>query len=293
MADAPGDPDADAGEGGERPTPEEVEQRYDFDDFGPQQMREMSPEEWEAAFDPDAWTTGDELLDRVASELRARVATRDVFAVVEEVFEDGERRVIAYDDDGYALVHPDGTVEGFGTVLRDVKPTVALCSMDDYEPQSPPEDVALLPEPGEVPDQSGEFGNLMVQVVAVAFVLSGLALVVAWPVAGIPVLGAALGLFVILPVGVFLFMTVANARLSDRFRTEEYRERLRAIGLEDGERPAFLPLEGDQVVELDDPDAPTDGDAASEERVSTAPPEGGDDSTTAGPEGRADADESG
>jgi hypothetical protein len=227
-----------------------VEKRYDFDEFGPEQMQEMSAEEWEAAFDPDSWITGDRLLDRVTGELRARVATRDVFAVVEEVFEDGDRRVIAYDDDGYALVYPDGTVEGFGTVLRDVKPTVALCSMESYDPGDPPEDGALLPEPDEVPQQSGEFGNLMIQVVAAMFVLSGLALVVAWPLTSVPVLGAALGLFILLPIGVFLFLTVANARLSDRFRAEEYRERLRAIGLEDGERPAFLPLDGDQVVEL-------------------------------------------
>jgi hypothetical protein len=42
-------------------------------------------------------------------------------------------------------------------------------------------------------------------------------------------------------VGFFLFFVVANARLSDRFRSEEYRNRLRAVGLEDGERPDFLP----------------------------------------------------
>lgn len=244
-------------------TPEEVERRYDFEDFGPEQMRRMSPEEWETAFDPDAWVTGDALLDRVARELRARVATRDVFAVIEEVQEDGERRVIAYDDDGYALVHPDGTVEGVGTVLRDVKPTVALCSMAEYEPAEPPEDPALLPEPGEVPEQSGEFGNLMLQVVAGVFVLAGLALAVAWPVAGLPVLAAALGLFVLVPLGGFLFFTVANARLSDRFRAREYRDRLRAVGLEDGERPAFLPLVGDEVVRDGDGDldaTPPDAD---------------------------------
>ena len=254
--------DASTGTDAERPAPEEVEQRYDFEDFGPAEMRQMSPEEWDAAFDPDSWITGDRLLDRVAGELRARVATRDVFAVVEEVHENGERRLIAYDDDGYALVSPDGTVEGVGTVLRDVKPTVALCSMDGYEPNEAPEDAALLPEPGSVPEQSGEFGNLMIQVTAAAFVLGGLALVAAWPVAGLSVLAAAVGLFLLVPIGVFLFLTVANARLSDRFRAEEYRERLRAIGLKAGERPDFLPLEGDEVVRsappreeaADDPD---------------------------------------
>jgi hypothetical protein len=42
-------------------------------------------------------------------------------------------------------------------------------------------------------------------------------------------------------VSLVLFFTVANARLSDTFRAEEYRDRLRAIGLEDGERPEFVP----------------------------------------------------
>jgi hypothetical protein len=47
-------------------------------------------------------------------------------------------------------------------------------------------------------------------------------------------------------VGLFLFMVVANARLSEKFRAEEFRDRLRATGLEDGERPDFLPVEDDE-----------------------------------------------
>jgi len=49
--------------------------------------------------------------------------------------------------------------------------------------------------------------------------------------------------FVFLGVGLTLFATVANARLSDTFRAEEYRERLRNMGLDDGQRPGFLPTE--------------------------------------------------
>ena len=37
-----------------------------------------------------------------------------------------------------------------------------------------------------------------------------------------------------------LFAVVANARLSDKYRAEEFRNRLRAVGLDDGERPEFL-----------------------------------------------------
>jgi hypothetical protein len=34
----------------------EVECRYDFENFGPDQMAEMTAAEWETAFDLDTWT---------------------------------------------------------------------------------------------------------------------------------------------------------------------------------------------------------------------------------------------
>jgi hypothetical protein len=248
-ADAP----ADAGDDVEELSTEElrrrVQEEYDFEDFGPRQMEEMSVDEWEVAFDPDSWITGDELLDRVSDDLKSQIARRDVFAVLEEVEENGRRRLLAYSDEGYALIYPDGTIEGFGTVLRDVKPTVALCSMDSYETPEPPEDGVLLPTPDEVPEASGEFGNLMLQFVAGSLVLAGVFLVGGWIVVAelSTVIAPTMGLLFLL-IGLFLFGSVANARLSDRFRAEEYRERLRAIGLEDGERPDFLPMEDGEVV---------------------------------------------
>jgi len=232
---------------------ERVEERYDFDDFGPNQMAEMTPEEWDAAFDDDTWITGRDLLDRVEADLATQIADRQVFAVLERVRQDGEQRLLAYSDEGYALVHPDGTVEGFGTVMRDVKPTVALCSMESYDVPEPPADGAMLPDPDAVPEGSGELGNLMLQIVAAAQLLGGVALLAGWRFAdlsGIAVV-AALGFFF---VGVVLFTTVANARLSDRFRAEEYRDRLRTVGLEAGERPEFLPLD-----DADGDEAETDG----------------------------------
>lgn len=227
----------------------QVEEEYDFEDFGPGDMAEMSPEEWEAAFDPETWITGEELLDRVESDLRRQVANREVFARVER-FGD---LLVAYSDSGYAAVYPDGSVEGRGTVLRDAKPTVALCSMDSYDvPEAPEGD--LLPDPHEVPDDSSStLGNTVLQIVAGVHVLAGLVLLGAWVlyIAGILsqpgtntqglnlafIIVAGLGF---LSVGVFLFTVVANARLSDRFRAEEFRDRLRAVGLEDGGRPEFL-----------------------------------------------------
>jgi hypothetical protein len=247
----------------------EVEEKYDFDNFGPKDMAQMTVEEWEAAFDPDSWIVGPELLDRVEKELHNRVAMREVFAIVERYTVEGEPRLVAYSDEGYAIVYADGSVEGEGTVLRDVTPTVALCSMDDYEVADPPANVGL-PSPDEVPEGSGEFGNLMLQVVASVQVLGGLALLGAWLVTDLNTIVAPVAALFFLLIGFFLFFVVANARLSDRFRSEEYRNRLRAVGLEDGQRPDFLPpLDEDSAlteggVEDDLDAAGTTGDAAAE-----------------------------
>jgi hypothetical protein len=239
---------------------EQVEAEYDFDDFGPNDMASMSADEWEAVFDPETWITGQELLDRVEADLKRRVADREVFARVER----HDDRVLAYSDEGYATVYDDGSVEGHGTVLRDVKPTVALASMESYDvPEAPPED--LLPEPQEVPEGSGELGNTMLQVVAGIQILAGLVLTGGWLVISLGVIqppggGSIQSLNVIamlvggvffLGIGILLFAVVANARLSDKFRAEEYRNRLRAVELEPDERPDFLPDEGDSDEHTD------------------------------------------
>ncbi|XVH30754.1 DUF7319 domain-containing protein [Haloferacaceae archaeon DSL9] len=211
-----------------------VEEKYDFDNFGPSDMAEMTAEEWDAVFDSETWVTGEELLTRVEMDLKSKIATRDVFGVVERIEEDGERRLAAYSDEGYAVVYPDGSVEGRGTILRDVKPIVALCSMDDYEVSPPPEEYEL-PKPEDVAEQTGELGNLMLQVIAGMLLLGGLGLLVTWIASAALIAGAMGAIFLV--VGVFLFMVVANARLSDRFRAEQYRNRLRAVQLADDERP--------------------------------------------------------
>jgi len=224
----------------------QVEEKYDFDDFGPADMAEMTAEEWDVAFDEESWITGEELLDRVERDLRSRVATRDVFARIERSA--NPPRVLAYSDEGYAIVYPDGSVEGEGTVLRDVKPTVALCSMDSYEvAESVPENP--LPEPDAVPEGSGELGNRMLQVIAGVQLLAGVAMLAGAVLAIVDVIGGpganieflVVGGLAFVGVSLVLFFTVANARLSDKFRAEEYRDRLRAVGLDDGERPDFVP----------------------------------------------------
>ncbi|WP_324661656.1 DUF7319 domain-containing protein [Haloarcula sediminis] len=226
----------------------QVEEKYDFDDFGPADMAEMTAEEWDVAFDEDSWITGEDLLSRVERDLRSRVANRDVFARIER--SENPPRVLAYSDEGYAIVYPDGSVEGEGTVLRDVKPTVALCSMDSYDvPESVPDNP--LPEPEAVPQGGGELGNRMLQVIAGVQLLAGLAMLAGAVFALVGVFGLGgpgtnieflvVGGLAFIGVSLVLFFTVANARLSDKFRAEEYRDRLRAIGLEDGERPDFVP----------------------------------------------------
>jgi hypothetical protein len=246
-ADAEAERDGWDGEGDEAPgelsTEElraQVEDRYDFDEFSPEDMKRMSPEEWDAAFDPDSWITGERLMDRVEADVKTAVVRRDVFARVERL--SNPDRIVAYSDEGYAVVYGDGGIEGSGTVLRDVKPVVALCSMEEYEPDEMP-DGDLLPDPMEVPEGSGEQGNLMLQLVAAAQGIAGLVLLGAGVFDGSPLLVVAgLGFLVIT---FLLFFTVANARLSDKFRAEEYRNRLRAVGLDAEDRPEFM----DELVE--------------------------------------------
>lgn len=232
-----------------------VESEYDFEDFGPEEMAEMSYEEWEAVFDHESWITGTELLDRVEADLKSRVADREVFARIERLApaptENEPARLLAYSDEGYALVYPDGSVDGRGTVLRDVKPTVALCSMDEYDVEEPPRGEGL-PAPSAVPEGSGELGNFMLQVTAAIQLLAGVGLFVAWIGLGVETIFAPVAAIVFVLAGAFLFLVVANARLSDRFRAEEYRNRLRAVGLESGERPDFLPVETAETEEESD-----------------------------------------
>ncbi|TKX69424.1 hypothetical protein [Halorubrum sp. SP9] len=236
---------------------ERVESEYDFDEFGPSDMAQMSAEEWDAAFDPDTWITGDELLDRVDAELKSRIATRDVFGVLERVREDGEERILVYSDEGYAIIRPTGEVRGEGTVLRDIEPVVALAAMDSYEVPEPPANWSL-PHPDSVPEGSGEFGNVVMQAVAAVQVLAGIALLGATAVTDLDTIVAPAMGIVFLLVGAFLFAMVANARLSDRFRSEEYRDRLRALR-EAKKRPEFVPVE-DGVV-TDEAGGRTDEDA--------------------------------
>lgn len=228
---------------------ERVEQKYDFEDFGPEDMAEMTHEEWEVAFDPDSWITGTELLERVEADLKQRVIDRDVFARIERE----DDYLLAYSDSGFAVVYPDGSVQGEGTVLRDVKPTVALASMESYEVPTVP-DGEVLPTPSDVPDSGSELGNNMLQLVAFAQLLAGVALFAGWVFtdASIIALVAALG-FVF--IAIFLLFTVANARLSERFRSEQFKDRLRAMNVDSGERPEFLPVDEDGNLTLDPEDA--------------------------------------
>jgi hypothetical protein len=245
-SDSASDPDEDLSTAELR---ERVEAKYDFEEFGADEMSEMTVEEWEAVFDPDSWITGEALLDRVESELRANVHRREVFAVVERVGEGDDDRVVAYSDEGYVIVRPDGSIQGTGTILRDVEPMVALCSMEDYDVPDVG-DGAGLPHPDSVAEGSGDLGNKMLQVIGGVTALSGVGFVLAWlaSVVGVFDLGFAgaivltLGLLFLI-VGAFLFVTVANARLSDRMRSEQYRDRLRAVGAGSEGRPEFLPDE--------------------------------------------------
>lgn len=220
-----------------------VEERYDFDDFRPADMAEMTVEEWEAAFDPETWITGDRLVDRVEAELHSRVGAGELFAVVERHDVDGTPKLLVYTDAGYAVVAPDGRVEGEGGIVSEVEPVVALCSMESYEVAEPPSD-AELPDPATIEPGSGDLGHRLLLAVAGIQVVAGLVVLVSPVVVrlgpGAAALTTVIGLAFI-GVGVVLGVLVANARLSDRFRAAEYRDRLQAAGVGSDERPSFLP----------------------------------------------------
>ena len=241
---------------------EQVDEKYDFENFTPADMAKMSAEEWEAAFDAETWITGPELLDRLERDLKNKIASRDVFGVIERETIDGVDHLLVYSDEGYVTVAPDGTVAGEGGILRDVEPMVALCSMEEYEVDDPPENYQL-PAPESVAEQSGELGNLMVQIIAGMQLLGGIGLLGAWILTDIGIIALALGgLFLI--VGFFLFSLVANARLSDRFRAEQYRNRLKAVETGGFDRPAELDG-GERSAELDGvEESDTDSDAGAE-----------------------------
>lgn len=215
----------------ERPSLEEVEDRYDFEAFSPADMDRMSLEEWEVAFDPETWVTGERLLDRVEQDLRARIERRDVFAKLrrESRSIDGRdhHRLLAFSDEGYAVVFEDGSVTGSGTVLRDVKPSVALCSMPDYEPDEPTGD-GTLPDPDTVTASASGLGNTVLLAIGLVQALAGVILIGSWLAVPLPLVGGIVGIAFLL-FGGFLLVIVANSRLAARFRSEEYRDRLRSI----------------------------------------------------------------
>lgn len=242
----PAGTDTDEDESPKALTREEVEARYDFNSFTPAQLDRMTVEEWEAAFDPESWVTGPELLDRVQAELADRVVRRVMFAVVERIERGGEEHVLAYSDTEYAFVGPGGGVEGKGALRSEVEAVVVLCAMDEYEPPELPEG-PLLPHPDEVAQGSGQLGNRLLMLLAGALLIAGSALLVSPLLVDLGGRGSALLTTVsgigFAVVGLLLFLLVANARLSDRFRAEEYRRRLQAAGVGTDERPEFVPVE--------------------------------------------------
>jgi len=128
-----------------------VNEEYDFEEFTPADMAEMSAAEWEAVFDPETWITGERLIDRIETDLTQRVARRDVFAVVERL---DPERLVAYSDSSYAIVHGSGRIEGEGSMLREIEPILALCAMEEYEVEGSPIEEPL-PRPGEIETGSG------------------------------------------------------------------------------------------------------------------------------------------
>lgn len=236
-----GDPDP-----GSADSPSSTTTDPDFENFTPRDMAAMDLDDWETHFDPETWITGPFLLDRVEADLKRRIADRELFAVVERTT---EHELLAYSDEGYVQLHTDGTLTGDGIIYQEIEPIVALCAMDTYEPPEMPPDDALLPHPDTIASGSGSLGNRLIELLGLVQLLAGLILLISPLIFQVPGNGSAflttvtgLGFIVI---GLFLFFIVANARLSDRFRAEEYRDRLISVGVGTDQKPDFLPSEQD------------------------------------------------
>ena len=187
---------------------------------------------------------GKELLNRVDLDIKDRISRRKIIAAIETIHIDDEENLLIYDDAGYALIALDGSVSGMGSIRTEIENIVVLCSMDTYDvPELPAGDFSLnINTSSKSP--SG-IGNKLLQILASSFLIIGILLLfspifVNFPRPGSGILTTVSGFGFIL-TGLFLLLVVVHSRLSDRFRSMEYTDRLKKNGIGSDFRPDFLP----------------------------------------------------
>lgn len=187
---------------------------------------------------------GKELLNRIELDVKDRISRRNIIAAIETIHIDDEVHLLIYDDTGYALISLDGSTSGMGSIRTEVENIVVLCSLSTYDvPELPSGDFFLGMNVPSKP--SSGVGNKLLQMLASSFILIGILflfspLFVNFPRPGSGILTTVSGFGFIL-TGLFLLLVVVHSRLSDRFRSMEYADRLKKIGIGSDFRPDFLP----------------------------------------------------
>tara|TARA_A100001037_G_scaffold273406_1_gene270315 strand:- start:7136 stop:7771 length:636 start_codon:yes stop_codon:yes gene_type:complete len=200
-------------------------------------------EQSEFPIDLELSITGEELLLRVEADVKDRISRRNIVAVIETGNIDHQKHLLIYDNIGYALISLDGSVSGMGPIRTETENIVVLCSMTTYEvPEFPTGGFSL--DTNNLSNNHDGIGNKLLQILGLSFILIGLFLLFSPlfltfpPGSGILTTVSALGFIF---TGLFLLIVVVHSRLSDRFRSMEYHDRLAKMGIGSDFRPDFLP----------------------------------------------------
>ena len=194
----------------------------------------LTPPDSDLPSDLEFSIVGKELLNRVELDIRDRISRRNIIAAIETIHIDDEENLLIYDDAGYALIALDGSVSGMGSIRTEIENIVVLCSMDTYDvPELPAGDFSLNID--AISKSSSGIGNKLLQILASSFLIIGILLLfsplfINFPRPGSGILTTVSG-FGFIFTGLFLLLVVVHSRLSDRFRSTEYADRLKKIGI--------------------------------------------------------------
>ncbi len=187
---------------------------------------------------------GTDLLDRIEADTKDRIRRRNILAMIERISIEGTGHILIYDDLGYALVEPDGSVSGIGSIRTEIENVVVLCSMSSYDV---PEllNGNFLPKISSTYKPANQIGNKLLQTLSFSFFIIGFILLISpifinFYASSATILTTISGLGFIL-TSLFIITLVIHSRLSDRFRSSEYQNRLKNIGIGSNSRPSFIP----------------------------------------------------
>lgn len=187
---------------------------------------------------------GLDLIDRIEADTKDRIRRRNILAMIERISIEGIDHILIYDDLGYAIVEPDGSVSGIGSIRAEMENVVVLCSMSNYDVPELIKD-NFLPNISSTYKPPNQIGNKLLQILSLSFFIIGCTLLVSpiflnFYASSATILTTISGFGFIL-ISLFITTMVVHSRLSDRFRSSEYQNRLKNIGIGSNSRPSFIP----------------------------------------------------